>query len=340
MRVQRQSHGAGTRHLFGIGLAMLAMLVLGLIQPVGAQRDYASCGHFETQEDAQAALEENPELATTLDSDGDGIACEELTTGGPVVVDPVSCGFFETQEDAQAALDENPDLATTLDSDGDGIACNEYGTGERTIVVCDEWNGTLVELSEEIVPGSVDFPYHFATDAEIAAGTCAATRPVTPGVVICNEALGTLVEVSQGALDQDALDFPFHRATDAEIAAGECATVVVCNEVNGRLLEVADTEGVLDGLDFPYHLATQAEIEAGECEATAPVTPGGEGEPDKDADPDDSVDDATSDEVTALPKTGTGAAEGQAQQGPLLAALLVMTMGAIGLRSRMLQAGA
>jgi hypothetical protein len=90
-----------------------------------AQADRVSCGFFETQEDAQTALDDRPELADVLDGDGDGIACEELRTGGPVVVDPVSCGFFETQEDAQAALDDNPGLATTLDSDGDGIACDD-----------------------------------------------------------------------------------------------------------------------------------------------------------------------------------------------------------------------
>lgn len=229
-------------------MVILAMLMIGLIQPVGAQRDYASCGHFETQADAQAALDDNPELATTLDSDNDGIACEELTTGGPVVVDPVSCGFFETQEDAQFALDENPDLATTLDSDGDGIACEELETGGAAVVVC-------------------------------------------------AEATGNLIEVSQSALDQGSLDFPYHRATEAEIAAGT-------------------------------------------CEATVPVTPGAEAEPDKDADSDD---DAGSNEVLALPKTGAGAADEQGRQGPLLAAmltLLVLTMGAIGLRSRLQRAQA
>lgn len=41
--------------------------------------DYVSCGHFETQEDAQAALDsgELDEIGMqSLDGDGDGIACE------------------------------------------------------------------------------------------------------------------------------------------------------------------------------------------------------------------------------------------------------------------------
>lgn len=168
----------GTRNtqwtLLAVTLALFSIIAVTLTQTAGAQRDDASCGHFDTQADAQAALDANPELATTLDVDGNGIACEASQTGGPVVADPVSCGFFETQEDAQAALDSDPSLAPTLDSDGDGIACDDaFETGG-------------------------------------------------PAVVVCNEALGTLVEVSESALDQDSLDFPFHRATDAEITAGAC----------------------------------------------------------------------------------------------------------------------
>ncbi len=68
-------------------LAVLVMLMVGRIQPVGAQADGpvvvdpASCGHFDTQEDAQATLDERPELAATLDPDGNGIACETLPKG-------------------------------------------------------------------------------------------------------------------------------------------------------------------------------------------------------------------------------------------------------------------
>ncbi len=276
MNAQAQAYGR-RQFLFAIALTVLAMLTVGLIHPAGAQMDRVSCGFFETQEDAQAALEVRPELAITLDSDGDGIACEELVTGGPVVVDPVSCGFFETREDAQAALDENPELAITLDSDGNGIACDDDQTGERTVVVC-------------------------------------------------NEALGNLVEVSEEALEQDSLDFPFHRATEAEIAAGECATVIVCNTANGRLIEVSDTGAVLDGLDFPSRRATEAEIAAGTCAATPPVTPvttpvapGEEGDSGK---------------VTSLPTTGTGTSAEQGPQVPLIAAPLVLTLAILLLRSR------
>jgi hypothetical protein len=93
-------------------------------------RDYTTCGHFETQADAQAALDAgnlpHPEF---LDGDGDGIACEDAfgeVDGGPPARDYTSCGHFETQQDAQKALDSgqlpHPEF---LDGDGDGIACEE-----------------------------------------------------------------------------------------------------------------------------------------------------------------------------------------------------------------------
>ena len=132
-----QDRPSDTTHLVGrIGLgtglailAFLAMLVSGFSQPVGAQTegpvvvDPASCGHYETQADAQADLDAHPEFAASLDSNGDGVACDEFQTGGPVVVDPASCGHFEFREDAQIALEQNPELALSLDGDGNGIAC-------------------------------------------------------------------------------------------------------------------------------------------------------------------------------------------------------------------------
>ena len=104
------------------------MVVVGRVQTAGAQTDPTSCGHFESQKDAQEAFHSgelpNPE---NLDPDGDGIVCETRwgeVTGGPVAVDPTTCGHFETQADAQAALDSgglpHPEY---LDGDGDGIAC-------------------------------------------------------------------------------------------------------------------------------------------------------------------------------------------------------------------------
>lgn len=82
-----------TRHIiiptFGLPLiaAALALLLWAtLALPAHAQdagpppaRDYVSCGHFDTQADAQAALDAgnlDANGVASLDSDGDGYACE------------------------------------------------------------------------------------------------------------------------------------------------------------------------------------------------------------------------------------------------------------------------
>lgn len=64
-----------------ISFVVMLSVAFAFTAPVSAQVDRASCGHFDTQDDAHAALDENPELATTLDNDGDGIACETLPKG-------------------------------------------------------------------------------------------------------------------------------------------------------------------------------------------------------------------------------------------------------------------
>jgi hypothetical protein len=109
------------------------MFLLGRADGVAAQAvvDPTSCGHYETQADAQAALDAgNLPKPENLDWDSDGIACEEAfgldPDSPPPARDYTTCGHFETQADAQAALDSgilpNPEF---LDGDGDGIACEE-----------------------------------------------------------------------------------------------------------------------------------------------------------------------------------------------------------------------
>lgn len=58
--------------LFASSLLLVASMSL-------AQEDSGdvSCEGFEAPEDAQVALDENPNLAGALDSDGNGVACDE-----------------------------------------------------------------------------------------------------------------------------------------------------------------------------------------------------------------------------------------------------------------------
>lgn len=97
--------------------------------------DPTSCGHFDSQADAQHALVSGevsePE---NLDPDGDGIACEERwpldPDSPPPAYDPTSCGHFESQEDAQAAFDAGEvSEPENLDADGDGVVC-EFAFGD------------------------------------------------------------------------------------------------------------------------------------------------------------------------------------------------------------------
>ncbi len=181
MKAQARSH-SGTRHLFAIGVAIFAMLMMGLFQPAGAQVDPASCGHYDTQEGAQEDLEAHPEFAVSLDPDGNGIACEGVFGPGDPEIDPFPCRTFKSQEQAQYFLDTYGEQWSMLDPDGNGIACEEeFGTDPPVVVLCNEAFGTLVEVSQVALDQhSIDFPYHRATQAEIAAGECAVTSPVRP----------------------------------------------------------------------------------------------------------------------------------------------------------------
>jgi uncharacterized protein YukE len=66
-------------------LGVILLFLLGMVGPVaatgaGATAQAVSCDDFRTREEAQEALEDDPDTAETLDEDGDGIACEDLPT--------------------------------------------------------------------------------------------------------------------------------------------------------------------------------------------------------------------------------------------------------------------
>ncbi|HEV2073124.1 MAG TPA: hypothetical protein VGR29_05720 [Thermomicrobiales bacterium] len=141
-----------------VGFALGLALAFGSAEHTGAQRDYGSCYSYATQESAQAALDTttDPIVVDILDHNDDGIACDNFDYAAGDYID-----------------------------DGDAVM----------VVVCDESNGILVEVEEWIADGSLHFPSHRATDAEIAAGECAVTAPVkTPPAEV--PASGTTTAVS------------------------------------------------------------------------------------------------------------------------------------------------
>lgn len=126
-------------------LASLSMvLALVLSAPAMAQADQ-DCIDFATQPEAQAVLDQDPSDPNGLDADGDGVACEELPSGGsspePSSPEPSSpepadldCVDFATQPEAQAEFDADPSDPNGLDADNDGIACEELsGADDSTI---------------------------------------------------------------------------------------------------------------------------------------------------------------------------------------------------------------
>lgn len=129
------------RWVIVVGFELGLALAFGSPEHTGAQKDYGHCDAYGTQEDAQAALD---------------------TTTDPIVVD-------------------------ILDHNDDGIACDnfDFAAGDYIddsdavmVVVCDESNGILVEVEEWIADGSLHFPSHPATDAQIAVGACAVMAPI------------------------------------------------------------------------------------------------------------------------------------------------------------------
>ncbi len=127
------------RNRLAIALTMLGVVAFaspaaGFAQsdsPGTGPIDVGACGVYESQADAQADLDANPDLAETLDADGNGVACEGgFDSPGTGPIDVGACGVYDSQADAQADLDADPSLAPELDGDGNGIACEGGYAGD------------------------------------------------------------------------------------------------------------------------------------------------------------------------------------------------------------------
>ena len=147
--------GRNTGDGAGLWVAFLltGMLVFSafLVAPALAQ-DTRNCDDFTFQEEAQAVLDQDPDDPNGLDSDNDGIACEDLPSRGdgnppaqppsppeptptePTPVDPpaqgdLDCGDFGSQAEAQAELEADPSDPNNLDADNDAMACDTFDFG-------------------------------------------------------------------------------------------------------------------------------------------------------------------------------------------------------------------
>ena len=104
------------------------------VSGVSPQDTNLDCAGFETHEEAQRVLEQDPSDPHYLDGDGDGVACEDLPKSQPDDQAPspgsgsdsnLDCASFATHEQAQKVLEQDPSDPNYLDGDGDGVACEE-----------------------------------------------------------------------------------------------------------------------------------------------------------------------------------------------------------------------
>ena len=124
-----------------------------------------TCANYTTAEEAQAAFDKDPKGLAALDSDGDGIACEELIAAGtnatnnpqnrrqdrqsqqsepsntavdqpsgPLPKEDLDCIDFQYQEDAQAIYNLDPTDPFNLDPNKDGFACSSLPSRTPRVV--------------------------------------------------------------------------------------------------------------------------------------------------------------------------------------------------------------
>src|SRR5919107_1111581 len=86
----RRRMGNTTSKLVMVGLVLVAGFVLGGTyeqivypgKPAKAQADQYDCASFGSQQSAQVELDRDPSDPNNLDSDGNGIACDDYPYGG------------------------------------------------------------------------------------------------------------------------------------------------------------------------------------------------------------------------------------------------------------------
>ena len=102
-----------------------------------------ACDDYDTQAEAQAAFEVDPDLLIDLDTNGDGEACssgDEVDLDDAEVVavtagEDLDCIDFDTQEEAQTIYDDDPSDPFNLDPSDDGFACSELPSEDGTVRV-------------------------------------------------------------------------------------------------------------------------------------------------------------------------------------------------------------
>lgn len=104
-------------------LTLIGTLVLALSIWAPASAQDLNCDDFDTQEEAQAEYDADPSDPHGLDRDGDGVACQNLPSGGAVDTDT------DTDEDATGDEDATEDAPSMPETGAGGTADGAVSSG-------------------------------------------------------------------------------------------------------------------------------------------------------------------------------------------------------------------
>jgi len=122
-------------------LGVILLVLMGMMGPLLTPRAGAqtvTCEDFSTREEAQEALEEDPNTAAALDEDGDEIACETLPTSGELADDD----RVKPEDVHLPGGDDDPTEEATQEGAGDPTeAATEEPTEDPTDEATEEATG-------------------------------------------------------------------------------------------------------------------------------------------------------------------------------------------------------
>ena len=131
---------------------LVAFALVAFTVPAAANDDQ-NCRDFATRALAQAHLDADPSDPDNIDTNNNGIACEDFLFPGETAVpvptsvptaiptpaptqvpDLLNCRDFPTRAAAQAALDADPSDPNNIDTNDNGIACEDFLFAGETAV--------------------------------------------------------------------------------------------------------------------------------------------------------------------------------------------------------------
>lgn len=126
-------------------LLVMVLFLFGLMVPAAsaAAQGTVTCSDFTSEREAQDALDDDPDLADTLDEDGNGVACDEPFNG----VSPEDVQLPEETEEATEESTEEPTEEATETPEDETPPANQDGD-EYLATVQDEVDALSDSIAE------------------------------------------------------------------------------------------------------------------------------------------------------------------------------------------------